>query len=183
MADFGPIFEKMIKMEGGFVLHEVEGDRGGMTYAGIARNFWESWPGWEKIDDKEFDAELTMMVRQFYYEHYWVPIQGDLIKCSAVTYHIFAFGVNTGRGVAARMAQQLIGALQDGVLGPKSIELLNELLEDEKSSEIFVLRYSLLKIFRYKNICSADKRRSKDVLKSNMKFLRGWINRVEGGLT
>lgn len=38
MADFNPAFEAMIKDEGGYVLHNVEGDRGGMTYAGIARN-------------------------------------------------------------------------------------------------------------------------------------------------
>ena len=38
MAQFEPAFELMIKDEGGYVLHDVEGDTGGMTYAGIARN-------------------------------------------------------------------------------------------------------------------------------------------------
>ena len=34
MAQFEPAFEQMIRDEGGYVLHEVPGDTGGMTYAG-----------------------------------------------------------------------------------------------------------------------------------------------------
>ena len=46
MADFLQAFESMIRNEGGYKLHSAEGDRGGMTYAGIARNFHPTWPGW-----------------------------------------------------------------------------------------------------------------------------------------
>ena len=46
MADFLPAYEAMIRNEGGYVLHDVPGDRGGMTYAGIARNMNPQWPGW-----------------------------------------------------------------------------------------------------------------------------------------
>jgi hypothetical protein len=45
MADFAPAFEAMIKAEFGYLLHHVPGDRGGMTYAGIARNMNPSWHG------------------------------------------------------------------------------------------------------------------------------------------
>jgi lysozyme family protein len=38
MANFDPAFDKMIRNEGGFKLTNIEGDRGGQTYAGIARN-------------------------------------------------------------------------------------------------------------------------------------------------
>lgn len=46
MADFLQAYESMIRNEGGYTLHTVAGDRGGMTYAGIARNFHPNWPGW-----------------------------------------------------------------------------------------------------------------------------------------
>ena len=46
MAQFEPAFEQMMQDEGGYVLHEVPGDTGGMTYAGIARNKNPQWPGW-----------------------------------------------------------------------------------------------------------------------------------------
>ena len=45
MADFQPAFEKMIRNEGGYTLHNVASDRGGQTFAGIARNFHPNWPG------------------------------------------------------------------------------------------------------------------------------------------
>ena len=45
MADFLPAYEAMIRNEGGYVLHDVPGDRGGQTYAGIARNMNLRWPG------------------------------------------------------------------------------------------------------------------------------------------
>ena len=77
MADFEPCFEKVILIEGGYKLHEVQGDRGGMTYAGIARNFWPKWPGWAKIDANEFDGELTRLVRVFFKAEFWDRIRGD----------------------------------------------------------------------------------------------------------
>lgn len=182
MAAFDPCFEKVMQLEGGFTLHEVEGDRGGMTYAGIARKIWPDWPGWMKIDDREFDAELTGMVRTFYREKFWNTMRGDEIESQRVARHIFSFGVNTGRTVSRKLAQHVIGAADDGVFGPKTLGLLNALLLDAKDEEIFVLRYALLKVFRYGDIAYHDRRRKKDRVVSNLKFLIGWINRVKRGI-
>lgn len=49
-AEFLTAFERMIRNEGGYVLHTVADDKGGMTYAGIARNRWPNWAGWSVID-------------------------------------------------------------------------------------------------------------------------------------
>ena len=46
MSEFQPAFESMIVNEGGYKLTNVSGDKGGMTYAGIARNRWPNWSGW-----------------------------------------------------------------------------------------------------------------------------------------
>jgi hypothetical protein len=35
MADFNPVFDKMIYNEGGFKLIDIAADRGGQTYAGL----------------------------------------------------------------------------------------------------------------------------------------------------
>ena len=43
MSDFLQACERMIVNEGGYVLHTVKNDRGGQTYAGIARNAWPKW--------------------------------------------------------------------------------------------------------------------------------------------
>ena len=57
MAEFRPAFEKMIHNEGGYVNHTVAGDRGGQTYAGIARKFHPDWQDWGLIIDSELDTK------------------------------------------------------------------------------------------------------------------------------
>jgi len=182
MADFEQCFEKVILLEGGYKLHEVPGDRGGMTYAGIARNIWPNWPGWIKIDAGQFDAELTGMVRIFFKENFWDKIKGDDIGAQEVAYHLYAFAVNAGLKTAVRIVQRMINATPDGVFGDKTFLKLNEMIQDKKDERIFIVTYTLMKIFRYKDICLHDSRRKKDHLVSNQKFLCGWINRAQKGL-
>ncbi len=182
MAEFEPIFEKVIDIEGGYHLHTVPGDRGGMTYAGISRIYHPAWAGWKKIDAGNFDAELTRLVRDFYREEFWQQLKGDEIGSQQAAYHIFAFAVNADIPPAVRIVQQIVGTTPDGVLGDKTLRALNAAVQDTKDETSFVLLYSLMKIFRYKNICLHDKRRKKDKLESNLKFLCGWINRVQKGL-
>jgi lysozyme family protein len=169
MADFNAAFVKMIHDEGGFQLTDIPGDRGGMTYAGIARNPNPQWPGWNLVDRKEFGGPLTDMVRQFYRQHFWNVVRGDEIKEQAIAENIFNFAVNTGPSVAIKLAQVIVGATPDGGIGPKTVELLNQC-----SPEKFVSFYAVAKIQRYANICNRDR--------SQSKFLLGWINRTLAGL-
>jgi len=169
MADFGPAFEKMLHDEGGMQLTDIPGDRGGMTYAGIARNPNPDWPGWALVDRKEFGGSLTPMVRDFYHTNYWARIRGNEIRDQQIAETIFNFAVNTGTGVAIKLAQVIVGATPDGGIGPKTVELLNQC-----TPEKFVSSYALAKIQRYASICNRDRGQSK--------FLLGWINRTLAGL-
>ena len=169
MADFGPAFEKMLHDEGGMQLTDIPGDRGGMTYAGIARNPNPDWPGWALVDRKEFGGSLTSMVREFYRQRFWNVVRGDEIRDQQIAETIFNFAVNTGTGVAIKLAQVIVGATPDGGIGPKTVELLNQC-----TAQKFVPSYALAKIGRYANICNKDRGQSK--------FLLGWINRTLAGL-
>lgn len=182
MADFKPCFNKVIVLEGGYTLHEVPGDRGGMTYAGIARNIWPRWEGWSLIDAGRVNADLTDMVEKFYKENFWDRIRGDNITAQQAAYQIFDFAVNAGLKTSVRIAQRILSATPDGIFGDETFNLLNTMVRDEKDERIFTVTFSLFKIFRYKNICMNDSRRGQDKLVSNLKFLCGWTNRVEGGL-
>lgn len=182
MADFDPCYEKVIRLEGGYSLHETPGDRGGMTYAGVARNAWPKWEGWKKIDNNEYDGELTGMVMAFYRKEYWDRISGDRIESQQAAYQIYEFSVNAGIKAAVRVAQRVVGVTPDGILGPKTLAMINRVVKDEKDERIFVITYSLFKIFRYRDICLRDRRRKADRIASNEKFLCGWINRVQKGL-
>ena len=170
MAQFEPAFEQMIKDEGGYVLHEVEGDTGGMTYAGIARNKNPQWSGWPLVDRKEFGGSLTSMVRDFYRNEFWGKMRGDEISNQEVANTIFNFGVNAGMGMAVKLAQLVIGATPDGGIGPKTVERLNQITDGQRFKE----QYALAKIARYAEICNKNRTQSK--------FLLGWINRTLGSL-
>ena len=48
MKTFDELFDGVIKHEGYYA--NVEGDRGGETYMGVARNLHPDWEGWKYID-------------------------------------------------------------------------------------------------------------------------------------
>lgn len=166
MADFNPAFERMIHDEGGYVLHNVAGDRGGQTYAGIARNMHPKWPGWSVIDAGGVPS--SQMVYDFYRANFWDDIKGDQITSHAVASDIFNFYVNTGRP-AKVLAQLVVGATPDGSFGPRTIAAINA-----ADPEKFILAYALAKITRYRDIVTRDR--------GQLKFLLGWINRTLNGL-
>lgn len=89
MADFKSGFEKMIRNEGGYRLHEVAGDRGRLTYAGIAEKFHPQWQGWDLLKKNPDDPNVTDLVRAFYKEHYWGKIKGDQISSQIIALSIF----------------------------------------------------------------------------------------------
>jgi lysozyme family protein len=168
MANFVLAFEQMIKDEGGYVLHEISGDTGGSTYAGIARNKNPHWEGWSAVDKKDF-ASATPLVREFYRREFWDKMRGDEITSDEVASSIFNFGVNAGMGMAVKMAQIVVGATPDGGVGAKTIELLNQ-----QNGADFRKSYALAKVARYAEICNRNKTQSK--------FLLGWLNRTLAGL-
>jgi lysozyme family protein len=166
MAEFLPAFEKMLLDEGGYTLHTVQGDSGGQTYAGIARNAHPGWSGWAIID--EGSTPPADQVRAFYKAKFWEPMQGDGINSQRIAESVFSFYVNAGTP-AIKLAQIVIGVTPDGVIGPRTLAVLNEADEDK-----FVMAYALAKIARYRDIVTRDR--------TQMKFMLGWINRTLKGL-
>lgn len=167
MAEFLPAFERMIVNEGGYVLHTVKDDRGGMTYAGIARAFHPNWPGWRVIDQGE--TPPADLVRQFYRSNFWHPLRLDEVEHQDVAGNIFDFGVNAGLGTAAKLAQLVVGATPDGKIGAKTLQALNAIDPD-----LFVARYALAKIARYRDIVAKNR--------TQQRFLIGWLNRTLKGM-
>ena len=159
MANFDLAFEKTLSLEGGYLIHEVAGDRGGMTFAGISRNNWPDWTGWQLIDGGETSGiRLEAMVRTFFKSHFWDVIKGDQIGFQGVADAIYDFAVNSGLSPAVKRVQKIVGANQDGIFGPKTFAKLNAFVTDERAEELFIARYNLLRIFRFKDICMEDER-------------------------
>ena len=169
MAEFPEAFEKTIRNEGGFILHEIPGDRGGKTYAGIAHNAHPNWGGWAVLERNPDDPKITQMVRDFYKEFYWDRVKGDAITHQDIAESIFDFGVNTGVRTASKLAQLVANVTPDGIIGDITVGELNRM-----DSSLFVSNYALAKIARYAGIVKRDQ--------SQGRFLLGWINRTLEGL-
>lgn len=168
MSDFAQAYEATMLNEGGYKLHKVEGDRGGQTYAGIARKSWPNWPGWVMIDAGQVpDAE---QVRQFYRLNFWQPLRLDELQHQRTAAAIYDFAVNAGPVLAVKLAQIVVGTTPDGRIGPKTLQALNE-----ADPAFFVLAYALAKVARYRDIVTRDG--------VQLKFLLGWINRTLKGVS
>ena len=166
MAEYEPAYEKTILNEGGYKLHNVPGDTGGMTYAGITRKWNPSWLGWEIIDRGDMgNSQLTQMVRDFYKINFWDKVKGDDLARQETAETIFDFAVNTGLRVASKLAQLAVGATPDGAIGPITVQALNA-----EDAETFEMKFAIAKVARYASICNNDR--------SQNKFLLGWINRT-----
>lgn len=163
MADFSSAFEYVIEAEGGFVLTNDPADKGGMTYAGISRRAWPSCEGWAFIDRGEKVPE--QLVSNFYKSKFWDQINGDEIRSQSIATAIFSFAVNAGIKRAVKIAQNACGAVTDGILGIKTLALLNSVNPD-----LFLAKFALSKIAFYRDICQVDA--------SQKRFILGWISRA-----
>lgn len=159
---FEQAFSDTMRREGGYKLHTVEGDRGGMTYAGIARKFHPTWPGWRFIDDDAIPP--TELVREFYRREFWNRLNCGMLP-DVIAASVFDFGVNAGVSTAAKLAQVVAGVEADGVIGAKSAEALSRM-----DPAMFQAAYALAKIKRYAEIVGRDR--------SQGKFLLGWVRRT-----
>jgi len=163
MADFEKAFLNGMNSEGGFKLTNIDGDRGGQTYAGVARRYHPNWPGWVHIDAAKIPP--TQMVRDFYRDEFWNKLNADAIEDQKTAETIYNFAINADWRVAAKIVQSMLGVAADGVLGVKSMAALNAY-----PKELFHPYFALAKIKRYTDICNRDR--------SQVKFLLGWNNRT-----
>ncbi len=175
MADFNLAFPLTIAHEGGY--DNDPDDPGGETYKGVARKIHSKWDGWTKVDmlkrqpgfpaNLDKDAELQQDVLSFYRLTFWDKMNGDLIDDQDVANSIFDFGVNAGLSTSASLAQMVVGAEADGVIGPKSVSLINNF-----NSEHFLSAFTVAKIARYIHIV---KKRP-----TSRKYFYGWVLRALG---
>ena len=131
MASFTTAYTRFVQpFEGGYAY--VVGDKGGETYAGIARNFHSTWSGWLVIDrikktralkHNEVIPELTAPVTTFY-ATLWNAGGFDKINNQDIANLLFDYYVNSGN-YAIRDLQNIVNVNVDGKLGPLTIAMVN----------------------------------------------------------
>lgn len=173
MANFDTAFQKVLSHEGGYV--NDPDDPGGETYKGIARKINSKWNGWIQVDwcktqpgfpaNLEKDSELQEEVSRFYQVNYWDVLCADRIESQLVAESIFDFAVNAGVRTSASLAQLVVEAEHDGVIGPGTLEKLNAFDPDH-----FLAAFTITKIARYINIVRKRP--------ESRKYFYGWVCRT-----
>lgn len=182
--------------EGAFA--NVVGDKGGITFKGIARTYNARWDGWRIIDKaleqypelktpynkapesiKKLNEilnasdELSYLVIDFYFENYFKKVGADRIggKLAVILFDISVLmGCHRASKTLQKVANRYFGCnlVVDGIVGSGTINKTKELIQT-KGEDIFV---SNMLLEYGDNVTEASK------LEGNAKFLQGWMNRI-----
>ena len=118
--NFDKALQLMLKHEGGFVNHER--DPGGMTNLGVTKNVYEEWLGYE-VDKQDMMKLTPEDVAPIYLNNYWIKANCDELP-SGLDYVVFDWAVNSGVSRSSKGIQKCCGAEPDGVIGPKTLQLI-----------------------------------------------------------
>lgn len=188
MADF-KIAEILTGInEGGYANNPS--DRGGETFAGIARKFWPKWEGWKKIDEykaqypklspalkKRFTLAqwinssakvpsegVAQKISNFYYTEFWKANKLDQINDQQIANTVYDFGVNSGKGRAVQFLEQIFGVKKDGIMDPVVIALVNK-----SNPKLIYNKYNAAREAAYRSWATGDQ----------AQFLKSWLSRLD----
>lgn len=174
--------------EGGYANNPA--DRGGETFAGIARNFWPKWGGWKYIDkyksqypglSSDLKKRFTLakwinasakvpsepvgqLISEFYKLNFWDLNKLDQINDQQVGNSIYDFGVNSGKGRAVQFIEEMFGVKKDGIMDPVVISLINN--GDPKK---ILTEYNAKREAAYRSWAKGDQ----------AQFLNSWLSRLK----
>ena len=161
------------------LLHKNEGENG-LTFYGIYESAHPNWKGWSIIkrylvNEPDLEkcsiilsnvSDLNQLVYDFYLREFWNKADLDSIIEQRKADELFIFGTNAGMPVAIKKAQELVGVLIDGDVGPKTLKAINEY--DVEKFDVF---YDLEEKEHYDTLIAR-----REALRINQK---GWYNRAD----
>ncbi len=119
-ARFEVCLARLLGEEGGLADRPLKDDPGGRTNHGVTHDIYDRWRKANGLPVRDV-AEITRgEVRDIYHDWYWAEARcGDLPK--GVDYAVFDFCVMTSMAKVIYTLQAVVGAQEDGVMGPKTI--------------------------------------------------------------
>lgn len=140
MANYNIAYNKVIKVEGGYV--NDPDDAGGETYMGISRRFNPNAKFWKIIDEiksknknitnKEMNAVLKKNnsivgeIKNIYKNKYWDKLYLDNLNSQKIAEELFDTAVNMGVSVAIKILQNSLRVKTDGKMTNDLIKIINE---------------------------------------------------------
>ena len=160
--NFAKALSLVLKHEGGWADHPK--DPGGATMKGVTLGTFRQYvkPNATKEDLRKItDQQIATVYRR----HYWDKVAGAELP-DGIDYAVFDFAVNSGPDRAAKYLQKVVGATQDGKIGPATIKAVKAVLPANVIHRLCDERLAFLK-----RITSKGKRLWDT-------FGKGWSNRV-----
>ena len=158
MADFEKAINETLRREGGSRITRDQDDPGGTTKFGISQR---SYPDVDIANLTEFHA------KEIYKRDYWNRVGSSGIVSQVVAEKLFDTAVNVGVRTASRLAQKVVDAEPDGIIGPNSRLAINL-----TKAEDFIMGFTIAQIAYYVHLV---RRRPK-----SRKYLLGWVSRALG---
>lgn len=195
MAEFEIAYAPLKEFEGGY--DNDPDDRGGETYAGIARNFFPKWAGWKLVDQikkvHKTKAAITRACKADHllqdYVHAWYKTEWfDALGLGQfpqiLANEIFEQAVNLGKAGSGKKVQIICNAYNrgqdgkpmfadlvvDGAIGPKTLSALKVILANRAKAENLVHALNCMQGAHYLELAAKKP--------SQRKYTVGWMKRT-----
>ena len=156
--------------EGGYVNNK--NDRGGMTNLGVTRRVYEDWVD-RPVSEQEMRDLTPEDVAPIYRKNYADRIHFDSLP-SGVDWACLDWAINSGASRPAKAIQRAVGATTDGVIGPKTLQLVAE--KDPKFiiDYVYTVRQAFYEsLDDYKHFGRGWTRRNKETLHQALDMAEG----------
>lgn len=161
MADFNKYAPTLLQFEGGYVYHPS--DKGGPTMSGVTLETYRKFYGRDKTveDLKRISKEEWRTIMK---DGYWDKCKADSIVSQSIAEIMVDWCVNSGL-VGIRKVQEIAGVKPDGIVGPMTLNAINNSNYPELFDRIWKARQQF-----YINIVKRSP--------SQRVFMNGWMNRL-----
>jgi lysozyme family protein len=152
----------ILRWEGGFVNDPL--DRGGATNKGITIGTFRRFYGKEASVEQLKQITDDQWLRIFK-EGYWNPWKADQIKNQSIANIVVDWAWASGPVTAIKQVQRILGVVDDGVVGPKTLAAINSADQQTLFAKIHAARLKFVENIVQKN-------------PTQVRFLKGWKNRI-----
>lgn len=164
MADVDIAVEYVLRQEDSKLSGVITRDSGGRTRFGVAEKFHPELTNTGFFDTMPTAQALEVAIKT-YKNQYAPQLQLGKIISQAIANTFLSYAINDGTEIAIKLIQKLLGCVEDGEMGQKTLNAINTL-----APTYLMVAWKTMMISHYKQIVDNNP--------SDSIYLQGWLNRV-----